>query len=310
MDHFYYPSLNIFQLCMSLPSWEEQNCWRMWAYHKLLGGSMKISSLFPSILLQIPKMRGALTSADPWGSFLYYNPWLCSFMTVVSPLFSAWGKTAFFSHMYHSMFIHSDTRNVSSVSKFRLNWGPRFWLGNPPVSWLLYWRHYTVMHWSAWRLCDKGPLGRWGLSACFCSILHSHAKLHTPGLREPAQLHAGTEKKCWDSQEQQRGSWSVCSLPLFSFSIPSSQSHVSAQLTHPLATEHAVELQPEGLASIKPGGNVPRPGGSGDNWQVEAGPQAQVPAHLILYTYPFSSQPSQNKLLLTTLWTVNCEGTW
>lgn len=144
------------------------------------------------------------------------------------------------------------TLEMYLCSKFRLNGGPRFWLGNPPVSWLLYWHHYTVMHWSAWRLCDKGPLGRWGLSACFCSILHSHAKLHTPGLREPAQLHAGTDKKCWDSQEQQRGSWSVCSSPLFSFSIPSSQSCVSAQLTHPLATEHAVELQPEGLAFIKP----------------------------------------------------------
>ena len=105
-----------------------------------------------------------------------------------------------------------------------------------------------------------------------------------------------------------------CSLPLFRFHIPSSWPGAPAQLALTLATEHAIELQLEGLAFIqvssqRQGGNMPSPGGvTVHNCQVQAEPQAQTPAYLTLYTYPCSSQPSQNEPLLTTACTLNCKG--
>lgn len=57
---------------------------------------------------------------------------------------------------------------------------------------------------------------------------------------------------------------------------------------------------------------MPSPGGSNsrDNYQVQAEPQAQTPAYLTLYTYPCSSQPSQNEPQPVLLIVKAIDGSW
>lgn len=111
----------------------------------LYRGRVKTSDLLPHVReglwpLLIPGVVSCITAQD------LVSQWQWQ---ALSPRFSIWGKTSF-SHMYHSMFIHSDTNNV-----FMLHIQPKLPL---TVLQLLY----TLF--SAW--CSCTACSSFGCRAC------------------------------------------------------------------------------------------------------------------------------------------------